>query len=97
MEKLKELLKKQSELKTEIFEHKISLCNDKLKSIGLEIGDKVELVKQDRARQGFISSIKINWNDNFELVLKAVKKDGTPSKNNIYMYSSIENYTKVVI
>lgn len=96
MDKLKELLKKQEELKTEIHKYKEKLCIEKLKSLGLEIGDKVELTKQNRSRQGFISSIKINWNDNFELVLKAVKKDGTPSKNNIYMYSDIEKYTKVM-
>ena len=97
MEKLKELLRKQKEISNEIFNLKNKMCSDKLELLGLTIGDKVELLKESRSRQGFIKSIKLNtdFNPRFELELLAVKKDGTPSKNRLYMYSDIENYTKV--
>lgn len=73
----------------------IEVLNDKIKQCHVEyinankkheLGEKLRVTtKRGEVSFGFVYSISIDWQDNIRYDLKAMKKDGTISKNNLYV------------
>ena len=90
--KYKELEDQITAFQTELKKESIRLTDEKLKELGLKIGDKVV---DSRDRVGILTTAYLSYSYRFNFSAKKIKKDGTPSQQNAYMDYDINELAKV--
>lgn len=97
-----EYIQSKKEMKSQIKElqKRVIELNDQYISDNkpFEIGDRVKVTtparkdfigeSKEKVRIAFVSSFKIDWDDNIKPNLIKMKQDGTPSKHGDYLYNS---------